>query len=271
MRPVHLSARPFRVKDSTMKKHIPNCITLMNLLCGVCACILAMWQQYYPALLFIIASAVFDFLDGFSARLLGAYSEIGKQLDSLSDLISFGLAPSLMFFNWYLNAGHQYSAFAYAALLLVAFSALRLAKFNVDERQSVDFLGLPTPASAMIVAPLVAYGHICDARNVDSIVITLLDSVWFIPTASLLLALLMVSEIPMFSMKHKKFSFREYPRETVFFVCFILIFALVLPLGSVAKETGLGFLYSMLPLGIALSFVVYILINLAAIGTKKSE
>jgi len=256
----------------SVKKYIPDTITLLNLLSGACACILAMWGQYFPAFLFIVAAACFDFLDGWSARLLNAYSELGKQLDSLSDLISFGLAPSLMFFNRYLNAGHTSTAPAYFALLLVAFAAVRLAKFNIDERQSIDFIGLPTPAMAMIVAPLCGYGQICSARAIDSAILTLLDSVWFIPAISAALALLMVSEIPMFSMKHKKLSFKQFPRETIFFACFWAIFFLILPLGSIAKETGLGFFYSMLPLGLSLSFVTYILINLAAIGlTKKAE
>lgn len=254
-----------------MKKHIPNCITLLNLLCGVCGCILAMWKQYYPAMLFLIAAAAFDFLDGFCARLLDAYSEIGKQLDSLSDLISFGLAPSLMFFNWYLNTGHGCTALAYTALLIVTFAALRLAKFNVDDRQSTDFIGLPTPAAAMIAAPLTAYGQVCTARGIDSTVTSLLNSGWFIPAASALLAFLMISEIPMISMKHKKMSFRQFPKETIFLVCFVTIALLVVPFCSTGKETGLGFFYSILPLTLVSAFTLYILINIAAIGTTKGK
>ena len=252
-------------------RYIPDTVTLLNLLSGACACILAMWGQYFPAFLFILAAACFDFLDGWCARLLNAYSELGKQLDSLSDLISFGLAPALLFFNRYLNAGHHHTAFAYVALLLAAFAALRLAKFNIDKRQSVDFIGLPTPAMAMIVAPLCGYGQICSARATDSVVLTLLDSAWFIPTVSVVLALLMISEVPMFSMKHKKLSFKQFPRETIFSVCFVLIFLVVLPLGSIAKESGLGWFYSSLPLGMALSFSVYILINLVSIGLTTSQ
>lgn len=255
----------------SIKKYIPDTITLLNLISGACACILAMWGQYFPAFLFIVASACFDFIDGWSARLLNAYSELGKQLDSLSDLISFGLAPALMFFNRYLNAGNKNTAFAYFALLLVAFAAIRLAKFNIDKRQTVDFIGLPTPAMAMIVAPLCAYGQICSVRSTDSAVLAMLDSVWFIPTASIILALLMVCEIPMFSMKHKKLSLKKYPRETIFFICVTVIFLIVLPLGSVADETGLGFFYSKLPLGLSLSFVVYILINFTAIGLTDKD
>lgn len=254
-----------------MKKHIPNCITLLNLLCGSCACILAMWQQYFPAFLFILAAAAFDFLDGFSARLLKAYSEIGRQLDSLSDLVSFGLAPSLMLFNWYLNSGAEYTAFAYCALLIVLFAALRLAKFNTDSRQSVDFIGLPVPACAMIAAPLAGYGQICSVRGTDSAVISLLDSGWFIPVLSALLAVLMISGIPMFSLKHKGLSFRKFPRETVFLVCFLLLFAVILPLCSIGKEAGVGYFYSILPLGVSFGFILYILVNLAATGIVKKE
>ncbi len=254
-----------------MKKHIPNCITLLNLLCGSCACILAMWQQYYPAFLFIIASAAFDFLDGFCARLLNAYSEVGKQLDSLSDLVSFGLAPSLMLFNWYLNSGAKYTAFAYAALLIVLFAALRLAKFNTDDRQSTDFIGLPVPASAMIAAPLAAYGHVCTVHGTDSPLLALLDSGWFIPILAAILAVLMISEIPMFSMKHKGISFRRFPRETIFLTCFALLFIVIVPLCTIGRETGLGYFYSTMPLAVAFGFVIYILINLAAIGTASKK
>src|SRR5574344_2444105 len=129
-----------------MRKHIPNIITCLNLVCGTCAVILTLWGFYWPAFCFILAGAVFDFCDGAAARLLKAYSNIGKELDSLCDLVSFGLAPALMFFSWYYKINNAYPSFlVFIALLIVPFSALRLAKINLDERQTKSFLGLTRP------------------------------------------------------------------------------------------------------------------------------
>jgi CDP-diacylglycerol--serine O-phosphatidyltransferase len=251
-----------------MKKHIPNIITLLNLVSGACACILAIWGQYYPALLFILASACFDFLDGFSARLLHAYSDIGKELDSLADDISFGLAPSLLFFNWYYQCNHSCSALAYVPLLMAALSAYRLAKFNLDSRQATDFIGLPTPANAMIVGGFAGYGHICRLHGIDTLTLRLLDSGWFIPVVSVILALLLISEIPMFSIKKKKISFKEHPTETVFFFTVLVIMVIMLAF----KPERLGFFTGVMPVTLALSFVAYILINIVSFpATKRIE
>ncbi|MDD2293928.1 MAG: CDP-diacylglycerol--serine O-phosphatidyltransferase [Bacteroidales bacterium] len=208
-----------------MKKHIPNILTLMNLICGCAAVILTLWEQHLAAFLFILCAAVFDFSDGFFARLLNAYSDTGKELDSLADLVSFGLAPSLMFFTWYYKFGHECSLLAFVPLLIVALSALRLAKFNLDTRQSVNFIGLATPANAIFIASLVAYGDIMRHNATASVVVNLLNSTWFIPTASIILSLLLVSEIPMFSLKKKKLSFKQYPFETIFFILVIILTA----------------------------------------------
>lgn len=250
-----------------MKKHIPNIITLLNLFSGACACILAIWGEYFPALLFILASACFDFLDGFSARLLHAYSDIGKELDSLADDISFGLAPALMFFNWYFQSNHSCSALAYIPLLIAALSAYRLAKFNLDSRQTTDFIGLPTPANAMIVAGLAGYGHICSIHGINSLTLRLLDSGWFIPAISIILSLLLICEIPMFSLKKKKISFKAYPSETMFFITIVVIAVIM----TIFKPEGPGFFTGVMPITLALSFVAYILLNLAAFPTSKSK
>ena len=186
-----------------MKRHIPNILTCMNLICGSCAVIMSLWGYFYPAFCFILASAAFDFLDGFAARLLGAYSNIGKELDSLADLVRFSLAPSPLFFSWYykLNVSHP-SILSFIPLLIVVFSAVRLAKFNIDEKQKNSFIGLPTPSNAMIIGSLVSFGHICAINKIPTVVITLLNSSWFIPVASIILSLLLVSSIPMSSLKH---------------------------------------------------------------------
>ena len=129
-------------------KHIPNTITSMNLLCGVLGVIFTFQGALDLAFYLMILASVFDFLDGFSARMLKAYSPVGKELDSLADLISFGLLPALMIHRRLVEGGMT-GFWIYVPVIICIFSALRLAKFNVDDRQSENFLGLPTPACAM--------------------------------------------------------------------------------------------------------------------------
>jgi len=194
-----------------LRKHIPNAITSLNLLCGVigiiCCC---MFGRFELAFCCMLAAVVFDYCDGLVARLLGAYSEIGKELDSLADMVSFGVLPSLMMFCA-MGSGDGSTlgvVLSFVPLLLAVFSALRLAKFNLDERQHESFLGLPTPAAALICASLVTL-----LSNLDKIQIHgqlgsfglglchLGDTLWFLPLVAVLLSALLVSEIPMFSFK----------------------------------------------------------------------
>lgn len=247
-----------------MRRHIPNIITLMNLLCGSAAVILALWEFYYAAWFFIIFAALFDFCDGFFARLLHAYSEVGKELDSLSDLVSFGLAPAVMFFSIYYHGNHNYTLLAFISLMIVAFSALRLAKFNVDSRQSVDFIGLPTPANAMIVASLAAYYDVSLRVGHFGVVFNLLNSGWFIPVASVVLSILLVSEIPMFSMKKKRLSFRESPLVMTFLVAT----AAIVVAGELFYPHK-SFVLGNIPLWIAISFFLYLLLNLISAPFKS--
>ena len=251
-----------------MKKIIPDLVTLLNLVCGVCACILALWGEYYPAFIFIIGAACFDFLDGFCARLMGAPSELGKQLDSLCDLVSFGLAPALMAFNWMMHSPAKVPALAYFSFVFVCCAALRLARFNIDNSQLHDFKGLAVPAAAMVMAPMLAYGQVCDARGFDSLLLPLLNSCWFLPVVTVVLGLLMVSRIPMFSLKGKRLSFKDYPRESVHFLSvFLLASPLAVIKGALLK---VHFVYATLPLLILFSMILYILVNLVALGTKKT-
>ena len=180
-------------------KHIPNAITSMNVLCGVFGVIAAFSRNYEIAFYFMLAGAVCDFFDGLAARVLNAYSLMGKELDSLADLITFGLLPSIMMYQT-MQEYHPGQWYSYVPLIIVIFSALRLAKFNVDERQSENFIGLATPACAMLCG---SFAVICkiDIMNIAGPVT---QSTWIIPVASALLSLLLVSEIPMFSMKFKK-------------------------------------------------------------------
>lgn len=193
-----------------IKNSIPNTITCLNLLSGAMACIFAFHynelfgslQGYQWAFICIGAAAVFDFCDGASARLLHAYSDLGKELDSLSDLVSFGLAPSLILFNTInlFNTGDpaEISPWAFIALFIPAMGALRLAKFNIDTRQTNSFIGLPIPACAIFWIGLVGWLHRTEAFNnyVVSIIIVLM-------------ALMMVSGVRMFSLKFKNFNIKE--------------------------------------------------------------
>jgi len=141
-----------------LTKYLPDAITCLNLLSGSAAVILAFQDDFDMALAMIVLAAVFDFLDGLAARVFHAYSDIGKELDSLADTVSFGLAPSLILYNYlagFTSGIHSY--ICYIPLLIAAFSALRLAKFNLDTRQSESFLGLPVPASALFAASLAAF------------------------------------------------------------------------------------------------------------------
>ena len=188
-----------------MKKYLPSLITCLNLMCGVCACILALWGYFYQAYCFILAGAVFDLCDGALARRLGVTSPTGRELDSLSDLVSFGLAPALMLFAWYfkINCEGTPNPLAFVPLLLVAFSAIRLARFNVDGSEQSYFSGLATPACAMISSSLVAYGHTCAMAGAESSILNLLNTAWFIPVLAVVLCVLLVSRIRMFSVKEK--------------------------------------------------------------------
>lgn len=180
----------------TLRKHIPNQITSLNLLCGLVGVVFALHQRLDIAFYCMLAASVFDFLDGLAARALNAYSDMGKELDSLCDLVSFGFLPSLMLCVLMQLYRFDGSPVCWLPLAMTLFSALRLAKFNVDERQSSGFLGLPTPAAALLCGALCCY---CCHTPLEFL------STWvsgpFIPLLTLCLCILLVSEVPMFSFK----------------------------------------------------------------------
>ena len=227
-------------------KHIPNAITSMNVLCGVFGVIAAFSGNIHIAFYFMLAGAVCDFCDGLAARALKAYSPMGKELDSLADLITFGMLPSIMLYksmDWY-NPGQWY---CFIPLIIVVFSALRLAKFNIDERQSENFIGLATPACAMLCGSFATISHL-DVLNIARPVT---ESPWIIPTVAVLLSLLLVSEIPMFSMKFKKGAEPSIKLRRTVFLCIAAV-ALVLTL---ALRQNIAY-------AIFIIFAVYILMNL---------
>lgn len=222
----------------TIKKHIPNAITCMNLLSGCIATTMAFKGLFFYALLFILLAAVFDFFDGMVARLLGVSSPIGKELDSLADLISFGLTPSVMVYtqlSWSMMPGVDVDTaivlakyLCYGGFVIAMASGLRLAKFNVDNRQTSSFIGLATPANALFFAGLLSVVDPLTpvAGYIDR---TLFMGVLFHPVALLMLALffsfLMVSEIPMFSLKFKNLKWADNKVRFIFLCCALLLLA----------------------------------------------
>ncbi len=213
-------------------KHLPNAITLLNLTAGSLSVVFALEGEPGMAALFILMAAVFDFLDGYTARLLKAWSDMGKQLDSLADLVSFGVAPAMIAFvlmkkaipgvnmplsdihttpwNWMLLA---------APFVIPAFSALRLAKFNLDERQTINFLGMPTPANAILWA---SFGLIVSFGDSPEIPVLLFTAPNLLVTI-IITSLLLVSELPMFSMKFTGWSLRFNWFRYVFLLAALLL------------------------------------------------
>ena len=197
-------------------RNIPNTITCCNLISGCIATLSAFMGEIHMALLWIIIGAIFDFFDGMSARLLHVSSPIGKELDSLADDITFGMAPAAIVF--YEMEIMDYPAFLapiqpyvpFVAFLIAAFSALRLAKFNLDERQAMGFIGLPTPANALFWGALLV-----GARDFIE------NTSWILPVVVCMILLscwLLVSEIPMFALKFKHWGWKGNQVKYLFLI-----------------------------------------------------
>lgn len=204
-------------------RQIPNTITCCNLVSGCIAVSYAFEGLYATAFLFIVIGAVFDFFDGMSARLLGVSSPIGKELDSLADCITFGLAPSAIIYTFlstqpWLELVPVVGRYVpYTAFVLAAFSALRLAKFNLDERQTTSFIGMPTPANALFWASLIvgSEGWLSSSPlTVAAVVVMVFVCSW-----------LLVAEIPMFALKFKTWGWRGNGLKYVFIVTSAVLLA----------------------------------------------
>ncbi len=203
-----------------MKKHIPNMITCYNLISGCIATYYAFQADYLIALAFIIIGAVFDFFDGMTARLLGVSSPIGKELDSLADVVTFGFAPSAILFSW-LSAQHIHTVVVpFLAFIMAAFSALRLAKFNLDERQAMGFIGLPTPANALFWGALIwsiEFRSWFEPYHTSPYLIYIVLALMFLS------CYLLVSEIPMFALKFKQWGWQGNEVRYIFLATSALI------------------------------------------------
>ena len=192
----------------SIRKHVPNFITCLNLACG-CVAIAFAFGSLYIAAYFIAAAAIFDFLDGMFARWLNVKSEIGKQLDSLSDIVSFGVAPAFIIGLMILSSVKEgiessnfyyiYQTLPFIAVLIPIFSALRLARFNIDESQSHSFRGLPTPANGLFLA---SFPFLVD-------LFPELMNPWILIGVIIIFSFLLVSPLRMFALKFKNFSWKE--------------------------------------------------------------
>ena len=196
--------------------NIPNILTCCNLICGCMATGTAFYGNYQWAVLMIIIGAVFDFFDGMVARALGVSSPIGKELDSLADVVTFGVAPSSMLFYLFTEVHCPEllmpvkHLLPYTAFLMAAFSALRLAKFNLDERQHQQFIGLPTPANALFWGSLVLSQH--------AFLVSLKFNAVFLFLFMLLFCMLLVCEVPMLALKFKNFTWADNKQRHIFLI-----------------------------------------------------
>ena len=207
-----------------IKKHIPNTITCCNLVSGCMAIAYAFSGNVELSFTWIIIGAVFDFFDGMSARLLNVSSPIGKELDSLADVVTFGVAPSTILFSEMSVMSYPAileplrSILPFTAYIMAAFSALRLAKFNLDERQALGFIGLPTPANALFWGSLIiGAGKWLEATPF---------MVFFLLGGILISSWLMVSEIPMFALKFKEWGWKGNQVKYIFLLTCIPLLAI---------------------------------------------
>lgn len=247
-----------------LKSHIPNLFTLANLFCGVVAAMHAVLGHYELTAIFVVIGILFDFLDGFVARLLGVSGELGKQLDSLADVVTSGVVPGLLMFllikNNVLNGSNvemkitfgqfqpDFGYLPYIAFLLTIASGYRLAKFNLDTRQSESFIGLPTPAMSLFVISLPL---IYQFTEIESLRPILLDNNYLI-AITVVLSILMNIELPLFSLKFKGFSIKKN------FVKYLLLIVSVV------------MIYFLKYTAVPLIIIFYVLLSIVANLFKKS-
>lgn len=238
-----------------IKNHIPNFITLLNLFAGLLSIYYGMIDELQFAGMMIFVAAIFDFFDGFMARLLNAKSAIGIQLDSLADMVSFGVAPAFILFHTIeysmdISGISTWEYLPFTAFIIPLFSALRLAKFNIDEEQQTSFIGMPTPAVAILLASFPIIILTCLAEN-KGLYYDLLTHPYFLSGIAFASAFLMVSKIPMFALKFTSVSWAENQTRYIFIIISVfLIFLLKLA-------------------AIPLIILLYLIISLAFVLIKK--
>jgi CDP-diacylglycerol--serine O-phosphatidyltransferase len=198
-----------------IKKHIPNALTCGNLFSGCIGIVYAFNGDLKMVAFFVLLSGIFDFFDGFAARLLHVKSDIGKELDSLADMVSFGFLPGVIMYQLLLINGAGYLAFA--GFIITIFSALRLAKFNIDTRQTEDFIGLNTPMNTFFIISL-------PWLTSD---FTFINNTYFLIAIVLLTSYLLISEIKLFSMKMSGLSWSQNKYKFIFLILAIVLLAFI--------------------------------------------
>lgn len=220
-----------------IKKSIPNLFTLLNLLSGTIGVIFAVQDQLVAAALFVFIGIFFDFFDGFFARLFKVQGELGKQLDSLADVVTSGVVPGIVMFqllngavaneNWLTQMTHvvtdRVEYFSFLGLGITLAAAYRLAKFNIDERQTTSFIGLPTPAAAMVVLSLPLILEYSSFEMVS----TVIHNKWILVALTALLCYLMNAEIPLFALKFKNYTWIENKVKYSFLIATLVLVTLL--------------------------------------------
>jgi len=199
-----------------MKKHIPNALTCANLLSGCIGIVFAFKGDLNIAAYAVLVSGIFDFFDGFSARLLNVKSEMGKELDSLADVISFGFLPGVVMFQLITQSNQTTTYLPYVAFLITIFSALRLAKFNIDTRQSEDFIGLNTPMNSLFIVSL---------PFIQQQYPGILDSTLLLIGITILMSWLLVSEIKIYSLKFGTLNWKDNKVKYIFLMISAVLIA----------------------------------------------
>jgi CDP-diacylglycerol---serine O-phosphatidyltransferase len=227
-----------------IKKHIPNIITLLNLLCGCIALVFVSRLDFEKAFLFVCLGIFLDFFDGFFARLFKVSSPLGLQLDSLADMVTSGVVPGYVMFQLFQSTEYDSSTigiYSIIGFIITLGACYRLANFNIDTRQTDSFIGLPTPANALFILSL----PLIISNNLGLPVASFISHPWFLAFISVVSALVMNAEIPLFSLKVKDFSFKKNALQLFFIASSIL------------------FLVFFRYLGVALIIVFYVLLSIA--------
>lgn len=198
-----------------MKRHLPNFLTCCNLLCGCLGIVFLLEDRNVPAAYFVWVACVFDFFDGFAARVLKVSSPIGKELDSLADVVSFGVLPSMVMYKMIDNATES-EAIPFIGFLIAVFSALRLAIFNVDETQRDSFKGLNTPANSLFITSLPLIHYAVGGWLYQS---------WTLIAITTIFSFLLVSRIDIFALKFKNFTWADNKLRFTFIALSVLLLA----------------------------------------------
>lgn len=246
-----------------MKKQIPNIITCCNLICGCIATGAAFHGNFTTAFIFILFGAFFDFFDGLSARALGVGGPLGVQLDSLADVITFGIAPSAMMFTLFTKV-HYFSfmygdawfkLMPYTAFIMAAFSAYRLAKFNIDDRQHHGFIGMPTPANAIFWGALIS--------SSEAFLTGPRFNALFLFLFMIMFSWLLVCEIPMFALKFKSLAWADNKIKYIFLAVCVIILGATTSYGMLE-----GAMAEYATRGIAACIGTYILMSIISLAKK---